>query len=532
MIGRIVRIVSAATALTWLFLTERWRGVSRSQSALPEQMRRTLDRLGPTFIKVGQALSMRPDLFSEQYLVALRELREHAQTFPAPLARAEAEQAIGRDIDQVFSVFEAEPFAAASIAQVHRAVLRDGQEVIVKIRRPGIRQRIDSDMRILVLTTRIVSILIPSLRRLQLQRIATEIWTNLNRETDLLSEAHNIRRFAKIYRHRQDIYIPNAIEPLCSEAVLVQAMSHGRSIEDESLRPVGPHLAEVLVDFYLEQLLKTGLFHGDPHSGNLFVMDDKVICFHDFGLVGYLDRITRQNLGAFLQAFVYQDANWMLDSSIELGLIARPDDRGVFVRGIEEILDDYSSLPIRDWSIAEAFLRVMRLGDGSHVTVPYNLVVFMRTLFLIEGTLRKLDPNLNVLETLIAKGQSALAEMATVHPPAGAMARLKTEFALTGQDLPLLVATWLHRAHQQGGAPTLRLEINQLDADQRRLARSADRIALAIVSLGLLVASSVLMHDSVGPRMYGIPMLAFAGYALALWLLWRLLRSMATSARS
>jgi ubiquinone biosynthesis protein len=524
-IFRFFKIVAAASSLILLYLAERRRGVSADASALPARLRQILDDLGGSFIKIGQALSMRPDLFPEAYLRQLRDLREHARPFSAQDARAELEHAMRRSLNEVFRTFESEPFAAASIAQVHRATLPDGQDVIAKIRRPHMLERIDSDMRILVTVARLAGAAVPGLRRFQLERLAREIWGNLRRETDLLQEARNIHRFCEAYKHRADVYVPAAIEALCSEAILVQVMSHGRSIEDPAVLQDGPRIAGVLVDFYLEQLLKRGLFHGDPHPGNLFLMEDGRICFHDFGLVGYLDRTTRRNLGLFLQAFVQQDAGWMLDAAIELSLIDRRAERTIFVQGIEEILSDYASLPLKDWSIADAFLRVMRLGDGAHVAVPYNLMVLVRALFLVEGCLRRLDPNFNVLDNLIAKGEAAVAHTLGGRPENAAMTRLKTELALSAQDVPMLLASWLHRARQDGGEPALGLRIAHSEEIERRLDRRAGLMALALLSAGLLVASALLAHVSIGPLVLGLPVAALIGFAAAIWLCLRALRA-------
>ncbi len=525
MIFRFFKIVASAASLILLYLAERRRGASAATSALPARLRQILDDLGGSFIKIGQALSMRPDLFPEAYLRQLRDLREHARPFPAQEARAELEHAMQRPLDEVFQTFESEPFAAASIAQVHRATLPDGQDVIVKIRRPHTRERIDSDMRILVVIARLAGVAVPGFRRFQPERLAREIWANLRRETDLLQEARNIRRFYEAYKQRADVYVPTAFEALCSEGILVQVMSHGRSIEDPAVVQDGPRIAGVLVDFYLEQLLKSGLFHGDPHPGNLFLMEDGRICFHDFGLIGYLDRTTRRNLGIFLQAFVQQDAGWMLDAAIELSLIDRGAERTLFVQGIEEILSDYSSLPLKDWSIADAFLRVMRLGDGAHVTVPYNLMVLVRALFLVEGCLRRLDPDFNVLDNLIAKGEAAIAHTLEGRPERVAMARLKAELALSAQDLPALLASWLHRAHQDGGEPALGLRIAHSEEIERRLDRRAGLIAFALLSAGLLVASALLAQARVGPPVLGVPAAALLGFAVAIWLCLRALRA-------
>lgn len=318
--------------------------------------------------------------------------------------------------------------------------------------------------------------------------------------------------------------MPEAFKALSSEAILVQVMSHGRSIEDPAVLQGGPRIAGVLVDFYLEQLLKTGLFHSDPHPGNLFVMEDGRICFDDFGLVGHLDRTTRRNLGIFLQAFVQQDAGWMLDAAIALSLIDRQAERTLFMQGIEEILTDYSSLALKDWSIADAFLRVMRLGDGAHVVVPYNLMVFVRALFLIEGCLRRLDPNLNVLDTLIAKGEAAVAQTLGGRPDRAAMARLKTELALSAEDLPAMLASWLHRAHQDAGDLALGVRVQHSDETERRLDRKAALAALALLSVGILVTSALLAEASVGPDVLGLPVAALIVFVVAIWLCLRVLR--------
>lgn len=531
MIGtRFIRISWAAAGLLALALRERLTKTAPRESALPHRLRDTLASLGGTFVKLGQALSLRRDLLPDSYLLALRDLQDQAGAFPSDLAREEIERGLGRRIEQVFSTLEAEPFAAASIAQVHRAKLHDGRAVIVKVRRPAIRSQIDRDMRNLIRVVRLVVIVVPGLARFQPENVAREIWANLRRETDLNLEARNIRRFLEAFKGRKDVYIPAAINEMCSEAVLVQEFSHGQSINDPAIASDGPRLAGVLVEFYLQQFFTVGLFHGDPHPGNLFVMEDGRICFHDFGLVGFLDRRTRRSLGMFLQGFVHQDAAWMLDAAVDLGLFAGPLDRAALIRGIEEILADYVALPLKDWSIAEAFLRVMRLGSGKHVTVPYNLVVLMRTLFLVEHAIRTLDPAFNVLETLLSRGAATLKELVRLSPDTASMARFGAQMALTAQDLPVLVATWLHKAQQEGGAPRLDLHIPEVLDIEKHVDRGANRLALAAVALGLYIAGSLLMQHSLGPRIFGeLPLLGLLAYALALWLSFRLLRAISRS---
>lgn len=531
MIGsRLPRIGAAVAGLLWLAAQERFRGTPADASRLPRRLRVTLEGLGPTFVKLGQTLSLRRDLLPDAWLAELRQLQDRVAPFPRAEARRTVEAALGRPVEAIFATFEQEPMAAASIAQVHRARLADGRAVIVKIRRPGIRAQIDRDMRALVSVGRLALAVAPRLRRFQPLRLIDEIWINLLRESDFRQEARSIRRFGEAFRAWPALYIPDVIDELYTEAVLVQEMSGGLGIGDPSVD--GPTLAQTLVDAYLHQFFVLGLFHGDPHPGNLFVMPDGRLCFHDFGLVGYLDGRTRRALAVYLQAFVQQDAVWMLDAAVDLGLLGGPMDRSVFVRGIEQILADYVSLPLKDWSLAEAALRVARLGSGENFLIPQNLVVLMRTLFLVENALRTLDPDFKILDTLLTRGRETMEGALRANLATAAAARLKTEVALTAQDLPGLLAAWLHRAQRESGGPFLVMRHEGLESLEAHLDRTGNRLALAMIILGLYVAASLLMLHSVGPRVFGdMPLLALFGYALALWLSFRLVRAIARSGR-
>lgn len=531
LILRLLRIVSALIGLALVATRERWRSAPRS-SRLPRRLRNSLERLGPTFVKLGQALSLRRDLLSEDYILALRGLQDHVAPFPGDQAVREIEAALGKDIGKLFKKFEREPFAAASIAQVHRARLRNGKRVIVKVRRPGVRARVDGDMRALILAMRLLLVLAPGLKRHRPIRIIEEMWANLRKETDFRLEAGNIKKFVEAFKDWKTVNVPDVIDDLYAEAVVVQEMSSGCDIGDAAIRDDGPRIAQVFIDAYLHQFFVVGLFHGDPHPGNLFVMKDGRLCFHDFGLVGFLDRATRRSLAMFVQAFVRQDAGWVLDTATDLGLLGGELDRSEFVRGIEEILADYAARPLKEWSLAEAFVRVARLGEGRNLSIPHNLLVLMRAMFLIENALRTLDPRLNVLDALIARGEQTLNAVLGEGPTSAAAARLKTEAAVTVQDLPAVAAAWLHKTLREGGRPTLALRHEGLDNLESHLDRSGNRVALALVTLGLYIAASLLMQHSLGPRFFGeMPLLAALGYALALWFTFRLARGISRSGR-
>jgi ubiquinone biosynthesis protein len=521
--GRLLRIGFAAAGLAAYALRLRLLGPRESET-LAVRLSATLERLGTTFVKLGQALSLHRDLLPEEYVDALQDLQDRVSPFPGEQAMREVESMLGRSLAEVFAEFEPDPFAAASIAQVHKASLHDGRAVIVKVQRPCIRAQIDQDMRILAALLRVVVVLLPRLRRFQPLRLVEEAWANLRTETDFRKEARSIRRFEEAFRDWPAVYVPGVVDDLYGQSVLVQERSGGRRVDDPSIAADGPRLAGVFVDAYLHQFFVLGVFHGDPHPGNLFVTDDGRLCFHDFGLVGYLDRATRRSLALFVQAFAHQDAGWLLDAAIDLGVIGREVDRARFRRGLEEIMADYAALPLKDWSLAEAFHRVVRLGGG--VALPHNLLILMRTLFEVESTVRALDPEFRLLEELLAKGEETLAAVLRERRATGPLERLKSEAALTAQDLPAVLGAWLHRLQGEGEAPQLGLRHHGLEHLEQSVHQVGQRIALGLVALGLYIAASLLMQHGVGPRVLGeLPLLALLGYGLALWLTFRVVRT-------
>jgi len=517
--ARALRIATSAGGyLGWLCL-RRFGWIEPAESPA-ERFARTLERLGTTFIKVGQALVLRRDLLPESYVFALQRLQDHVVGFAPALARAEVEQASGRPLKALFEEFEDLPLAAASVAQVHRARLTDGTAVIVKVRRPGIVAVIERDMRLLRLAVRVALLAMPGLRRFRPLEIVAEIHANLRRETDFRLEARNALQLRRAFEGRDTVMVPAVFEGLCTESVMVQELSGGQRIDDPALRPIGKGLAAVLVDAYLYQFFTLGMFHADPHGGNLFHTPAGRICLHDFGMVGFLNLDTRRNLAALMQAFVNQDADWMLDASLAVGLLGGSIDRDSFRAGLEEILRDYAHLPLKDWSFAEALLRIAALGRGHNLRIPHDLLLLMRAVFLLEHAVRTLDPEYDLVDGLLAKAPVALK--ATLKLRRGNLARLEHEALQGAFELPETAARWLYRLRRAG--PSLGLRVDGLRTLGEDIERSSNRVALALVTLGLYIAASLLMQHSLGPQLWGVPLLALIGYLLALVFTVRLVR--------
>ncbi len=526
-IFRFIRIsLSLWSYACWLLLVRLH--LLRHAESPAQRLSRLLERLGTTFIKLGQGIGLRRDLLPDEYVEALEGLQDRVAPFPGEIAVREVTAALGAPPAELFAEFDEQPMASASIAQVHHARLKDGTEVVVKVRRPDIKRQVAQDIWLLRTAVRGVLLVLPFLRRYRPLDIIAEAYEGLQQEMDFVQEARSMQRFREAFRDWDTVNIPAVFEEFSTESVLVQECSRGRRVDDPSLREDGPRLAKNFVDAYLHQFFIMGLFHGDPHPGNLFIMDDGRICFHDFGLVGFMDRETRRNLAAFMQAFVRQDADWLLDAYLDLGVLADDLDEATYRAGLEKLLDDYARLPLKDWSFAVAFVRIIRLGQGRDVRFPRNLLILMRTLFLMETTVRSLDPDFNLVDGLA--GQAVpIAKAAMKERTETGKARLGYEAGIVLQDLPDSVGKWLRRVRKQG--LEIRLQHRGLTDLEGHLDRSSNRLALALVTLGLYIASALLMQVEMDAYLWGMPLPALAGFALALWFTLRLAVGISRSGR-
>lgn len=488
----------------------RWR--RRAPEKLPPKVRDTLVRLGTTFVKLGQGLSLRWDLLTPPWRDAMSSLHSHVPPFDAAKARAAVEAAFRTPVSALFADFEDRPIAAASVAQIHGARLHDGREVVVKITRPGIQAQVRTDLRLLRQMVRLAQTLWPPLRRQRPLELVDELSQFLNDEIDMRHEAQNMRRMARVIDPLPDVALPHVAEPLSTRDVLVQERSHGMPLEGVYNTPAAPALAQALLDAYVQQLFVAGVFHADPHPGNLFVLDDGRLCFHDFGSIGVLDPLARRALAALVEAIADGEAEAVLDAAIGLGFFSVHVERRAHEREIHLILAEMASRPLAEWSVAEAIWRVARIGHGADFRLPAHLLVLMRTLFLVESTLRALDPDLDLLGRLRARASDIARTMARERGLRQVTARL----ARDARQLPDLAADWLRQARLGDGRPAIAIHHHGLHSTQAAIARTGNRLALALVTLGLYLTGALLTLHADGPRVLGhVPVLAAVAFTAA-----------------
>jgi len=518
-IGRFFAIVLRISGyLTWLFLFRL------SLVRHPSPARRfadLLENLGTSFVKLGQHLSLRADLFSPDYLAQLQKLQDKVRPFDAEESIAEVERVFGRPVSQLFIRFDREPFAAASVAQVHGARTFTGREVVVKVLRPGVKIQVNRDMKILAGIVRFLTHFSPVLSYYKAEAIVREVHANLCKELDLREEARAVRRFHEEFRDWPTLEVPDVVDDLACETVMVVTRLFGKRVDEYENTRRSAELAQNLIDAYVHMFFVMGYFHGDPHPGNIFVTDQGRLGLHDFGVIGSIDRPTRQALASFMLAFTEQDTDWVLDSWLELGMLSKAADRVKLRPAVAALMSDYSRRPIGEWSIGEAFAQLVTATRGQNFEVPLHLLVLARALVLVEATVRLLDPDFSLLDSLSDRSREVMET--ALMPEKVETQRLKYEAAVASAEWQRMLASSIRRLREEG--LRLKIEPEGLPDLSNLVIQGSSRVSLALVTLGLYLAASLLMQFKSGPHVLDFPVLAVIFYVYAAWLTLRLVRA-------
>ena len=496
---RILRVLSRHGFLAAL------RGKSHWPS--PAHVREALEEGGVVFLKFGQVLGLRRDLLPAEYIRELERLQDRLPPMAPAEVLATITNALGAAPRELFASFSEEPLAAATIAQVHGATLADGRRVVVKVRRPGLQGRIAEDTATLAYLAALAEQLAPRLRRFDLVGMVAEFRKSLGRETDFRIEAQSIGRFRAAMADVPGLWIPAVIQERSTETVLTMEHSPGVRIDvyAEAHPEARTALAEPVAALVLRQVFQEGLFHADPHPGNLFVLPDRRLCLHDFGMIGELDEPMREALTALLEATVAGDARGATDAYLDLGIVGADVDRGALERDLSELLRKIRERPLAEISVGDALESLLRVGSGHRVQNPGALLLLTRAFFIAESVLRRLDPDLNVVEVF----RRQLGDIAARRYDPG---RVAARVVRAGRQMEQLLATApndLRRLLRRAADGELgRVYTPGLERLGIRLSRGIERLAGAVASAGLLVAGSMVLDMGGWRRVLGQALLA------------------------
>ena len=370
----------------------------------PEHLRSALEELGTTFIKLGQILSTRADLLPPDYLAELSKLQDSALAVPFEAIREAILKELGQPIEQVFRQFDPKPLAAASIGQAHAATLKDGTEVVVKIRRPGVVEQVEEDLKILKELADAVTGRLEFADRYDIPGIVEEFSETLRAELDYIREGHNAERFAENFGEEHRLHIPRVYWETSTSRVLTLERIRGTKISDVAgLDQQGidrPALARFATDVVMRMVCEHGFFHADPHPGNFFIESDGTIGLIDFGMVGILDEQTQAHLADLLIYINHQDADRLVDVLLDLGVTKKRIDRASLRHDVQHLLSTYWGLPLGELRISALLNDVSAAMRKNHLHLPSNLSLLVKTVIMIEGLGVKLDPKFRMTTAL------------------------------------------------------------------------------------------------------------------------------------
>lgn len=490
----------------------------------PSQVRVALEELGVVFLKFGQVLALRRDLLPPAYVEELERLHDQVRPIPFSEVRATLEAELGAPLGDLFAKFEPVPLAAATIAQVHTATLAetDGtRTVVVKVRRGGLADRIAEDTATLGYLAALAERFAPQLRALDLVGMVREFRDSLRREMDLRREADTIRRFRAAMADADGVWIPDAVSSRTTSAVLTLEHSPGIRIDRyaEQRPEMRGELARRLATLVLHQVFETGLFHADPHPGNVFVLPDGRLCLHDFGMIGELDEPLREGLTRLLDAVVRRDARASADAYLELGLVGGDVDRPALESDLSVLLRAVHERPLAEISVGDALTSLLRVGSQHRIRNPGELLLLARAFLIAEAVMRRLDPALSVVD--IFRGEIARLTMRRYAPER--LMRDGLQIAREMERMAREAPADIRRALRRVADGDLgRVHTPELTTLGQRVSRNLERLTGAVASAALIVAGAMLVmvdgwHRLAGDVLLAIGVLGTTATALGAW---------------
>jgi ubiquinone biosynthesis protein len=539
--GDMVRRMGMATALERAGRVLMWkRAEELAHLEPPARVRRALEELGPTFIKLGQLLATRVDLFAPEWIAEFGKLQDSAPAAPYADVLQQFTEDLGAPPEQIFSAFDAEPMAAASIAQVHRARLEDGSAVVVKVRRPGIRPVIETDLRWLMRLAELAESENHELRNFHPQEVVRQFEQSLHRELDFSTECRNAERIARNFAGYTDqdtppspdagpaplpvIVIPRVYWQWTGERVCVQEYMDGipgrdlAAVERAGLdRKV---LARRGAHAVLKMIVEDGYFHADPHPGNVFYLSGNRIAFIDFGMVGRLTEQRRDQMIELMLGLVRNEPARVADVLFDWTGDVAVDEASLLLE-IQNFVDQYHGIPLKQLSLGAMLNDMVAILREHSISLPADLALLIKAFITLEGMGRELDPDFDMAGEALPILERALR--ARYRP----RALIKRGWRSAGEmlaliaDLPHDLSRLLRAARR--GRLDFHIDVTHLKHVGNQLDKAANRLTIGIVVAALIIGSSIVMTVSGGPQLLGLPLFGLVGYlgaaAGGVWLL-------------
>lgn len=478
----------------------------------PENLRQILEDLGPTFIKIGQVMSSRTDVLPKEYCEELEKLRADVKPLDIDIIRKEIENELGRPVSELFQSIEEKPLGSASIAQVHAAILPDGQKVVIKVQRPYVADMMMKDFSLLSKAAKMAKIS-PVNQTVDFDMVVQELKQVSINELDFRIEAENTMEFENNMKDVKYVDCAKIIPEYTTQRVMTMSFVDGFSVGNlKKLEEEGYDRREVatkLVNNFLKQVLDDGLFHADPHQGNLEILNGRIVWL-DWGMVGRFGKKEQNILKMAVAAVVQKDVNLMKNAVLSLGKPKRPVNHPELFNDIDSVMERYCSMNLEDMNIGELLGEVVELAANHGIALPQGFSMLVRALVTIEGVVAKLNVDVNMAQLFSGKVMHDMLEEFDLKQEILGDTRAVYESAKKSLTIPSLSADLMKSVIK--GQTKVNVEPVGIDPLMRRVEIMVGDLILCIIMASTIISSSLICTTNMQPRILDIPILGFAGY--------------------
>ena len=497
----------------------------------PQRLRLVMEELGPTFIKLGQLLSTRPDVLDKAYIHEFSKLQDKVPAVSFEEINAQIQRELGYPAEELFAEFSTKPLAAASIAQVHRGKLKSGEEVVFKVRRPGIVKIVETDIDVLMGLAYLIEQHVPTVALYDPVGLVKEFRRSIMRELNFTREGRTVDRSAVNFAESQTVYTPKIFWDYTGDIVLTMEYVDGIKISAlEELTAQGYDLKEIArrgADAFLKQVLDFGLFHADPHPGNVFILPDQIICMLDYGMVGRLGQDLKDQLIDLLQALLNRDVDRIISQLLYSGELTDDSDMKNLRRDLHDFIEDYYDIVLQDIKVGKLLTEFIEILTHHRIHFPADFMILAKALVIMEGVGRQLDPEFNMINHMRPYVNKLVLERFSPKNISEQAGRIVQAYSSLAKNLPQDIKEFVNRLNRNQFK--IDLEHRGLEKLVTDLDRSSNRVSFAVVIGSLIVGSSLVMQIDKGPMILGFPLLGLLGYSIAgflgLWLAIGILRS-------
>jgi ubiquinone biosynthesis protein len=498
----------------------------------PVNVRLAFEELGPTFVKIGQMLSTRPDMIPPAYLKEFQKLQDDVGPERYEDIKKAIEVSLHSPLEQLFLQFDEEAIASASMAEVHKARLLDGENVVVKIQRPKAKETILNDIAILRTLGRFYGF-IPLPNFINIKDILDEIEENTRLELDFLNEAKNISRFHENNKDIKCITTPKVYGPYTTSNILVMQYIEGIKIDNiNALEEEGYDRHDIgmkLADNYIKQILEDGFFHADPHPGNVMVSGNK-IAYVDFGLMGSLDKVLLDKLNNLIRGVATSDVAEITKAIMQIGTNNGPIDTERLFNDVDELFNKYISAALNDLHISEIVNEIFKVCIKNNIVIPREMMMLGKGLLIIESVLAKVSPEISIMNIAVNYGARHVFKGKDARREVSELIRNLYQFSASGVKIPARLLKLIDTI--QVGKLTVKIDDQRRDKRLDRLSSIVNRVILGLIVSSLIIGSSIVIIADAGPKTDGVSSIAIAGYVAAAILGLALIISIYRSSRS